>query len=59
MKKKIKDIIGFIMNVLLIVIVVLMAITLIQEIILNYKVAKQDDCIELNNNYYCKIDKEK
>lgn len=45
-------------DVLMFMILILILFGAIQEIIIDHKVLKMDDCIELNNQYYCKVVKE-
>jgi hypothetical protein len=52
-----KSIFDTLISILCIIGLIFVVITFIQEVIINVKIIKkQNDCIKLNSDYYCKVE---
>ena len=59
MKDKIKLIIDYIINITLIVVALLLMVKLINDIRIQNELRYPGECIEVNNNYYCRSEQYK
>lgn len=50
-----KEFLKSINEILLLILCALFLIGLIQQIIVDHQVLKMDNCIEVNDDYYCKV----